>query len=90
MEGDGVRGEEARLRDLARGRVLEEHRELVVNRVVSQDGEVGDAHLGIVLDTVTPQSINSSYTLRQCFIQVAGGFSATRRSSRQEVVIERS
>ena len=77
MEGDGVRGEEARLSDLARGRVLEEHRELVVDRVVSQNGEVGDTHLGVVLDAVTPQSVNSSDALRQWLLLLAGGFSAT-------------
>ena len=77
MEGDGVRGEEARLRDLARGRVLEEDRELVVNRVVSQDRKVWDTHLGIVLYAVTPQSINSSDTLWQWLLLIAGGFSTT-------------
>ena len=54
MEADGVRGEEARLRDLACGRVFGEHRELVVDGVVSQDGQVGDTHLGVVLDAVSP------------------------------------
>ena len=54
METDGVRGEEARLRDLACGRVFGEHRELVVDRVVGQDGQVGDTHLGVVLDAVSP------------------------------------
>ena len=82
MEGDGVCGEEAGLRDLARGRVLGEHGELVVDRVVRQDREVGDTHLRVVLDAVSPQSIDSSDTLRQWLVLVAGGFSATRRPSR--------
>ena len=54
MQADGVRGKEARLRDLACGRVFVEHRELVVYGVVSQDGQIRDTHLGVVLDAVSP------------------------------------
>ena len=63
MEGDGVSGEEPGPGHLARDRVLGEHREPVVDGVVHEHSQVGYAHLGVVLDAVTPQCVDSSDAL---------------------------